>query len=55
MMSNKDFNPYNFAKISYDLGFEGLEYLAIMYKGGFFDSESKFGLKEAKKWLKNPK
>ena len=55
MMSNKDFNPYNFAKISYDLGFEGLEYLAIMYKGGFFDSDSKFGLKEAKKMAQESK
>ena len=55
MMSNKDFDPYNFAKVSYDLGFEGLEYLAIMYKGGFYNSDNKFGLKEAKKMAQESK
>ena len=55
MMLNKDFDPYSFAKVSYDLGFEGLEYLAAMYKGGFFDSDNKFGLKEAKKMAQESK
>tara|TARA_B100000575_G_scaffold83496_1_gene65729 strand:- start:6487 stop:7563 length:1077 start_codon:yes stop_codon:yes gene_type:complete len=55
MMSDKDFDPFNFAKLSYDLGFEGLEYLAVMYKGGFFDADIKFGLKEAKKMAQESK
>ena len=55
MMTDKNFDPYNFANISYDLGFKGLEYLAVMYKGGFYGADKKFGLEEAKKMAKESK
>lgn len=46
-----NYNPYSFAKSAYELGFEGLEYLAVAYKNDLFNSslsKKKFGLKEVK-------
>jgi len=42
-------NPYDFAKISSELGFKGLEYMSALYKGGFM-SDSKFSLTDAVKF-----
>jgi len=42
-------NPYDFAKISSELGFKGLEYMSALYKGGFM-SDSKFSLADAVKF-----
>ena len=33
-----NYNPYSFAKSAYELGFEGLEYLAVAYKNDLFNS-----------------
>ena len=39
-------------KTAHKLGFQGLEYMSVLYKGGFFQPNSKFGLAEAKKVAK---
>tara|TARA_B100001996_G_scaffold379149_1_gene364420 strand:- start:285 stop:1364 length:1080 start_codon:yes stop_codon:yes gene_type:complete len=50
---SKKIEVYDFARISREEGFEGLEYVTALYKGGFFNlGKNKFGLKEAKEFAK---
>ena len=49
LIRSGEINPYDFAKISSELGFTGLEYMSALYKGGFM-SDSKFSLADAIKF-----
>ena len=49
LIRSGEMNPYDFAKISSELGFTGLEYMSALYKGGFM-SDSKFSLADAIKF-----
>ena len=49
LIRSGEMNPYDFAKISSELGFKGLEYMSALYKGGFM-SDSKFSLADAIKF-----
>ena len=47
--SQKGYDVYSFAETAHNLGFQGLEYMSVLYKGGFFQPNSSFGLAEVKK------
>lgn len=49
LIRSGEMKPYDFAKISSELGFKGLEYMSALYKGGFM-SDSKFSLADAIKF-----
>ena len=50
--SQEGYDVYSFAETAHKLGFQGLEYMSVLYKGGFFQPNSSFGLAEAKKVAK---
>ena len=51
MMRKSD--PMDFAKISSELGFQGLEYLQMSYTGGLLTEKKKTSLNEIKKLAKD--
>jgi len=51
-ISQSGYDVYSFAETAHELGFQGLEYLSVAYKGGFFQPNSNFGLADAKKVAK---
>ena len=50
--SQEGYDLYSFAETAHKLGFQGLEYMSVLYKGGFFQPNGSFGLAEAKKVAK---